>query len=122
MNLKETIKLAWDNRHQIADGLWNTYIANKPEIEKEAIRRKSICESNVCGWYDPSGKAETSAIPGKPTCSLCHCNIEIKIHAMHIDCALKEKLSQTPLWEAIMTEEQAKEIGDVAYKKQFEKK
>lgn len=89
MKLKETLKLAWENRHQIADGLWHKFIENTPEIDAEIARRKNTCEANTCGWYDPAGKPETSAIPGKPACSLCHCNIELKVHALQVPCALR---------------------------------
>jgi len=88
---REKLKLAWDNRAQIADGFWNVYIGCKPEIEAEALRRKTICESNVCGSYDKDGKPETSMIPGQPACSICHCNINAKAACTFCWCALLDK-------------------------------
>jgi hypothetical protein len=88
MNWKETLAAAWKNRTQIADGFYHTYLSHKPEIDAEAARRKVICESNVCGLYDPIGKPETSMIPGQPACSKCHCNIETKVHCTYCYCAL----------------------------------
>ena len=120
MTLKETLQLAWKNREQIADGFYNTFIQHRDDIDQEAARRKSICESNVCGYYDPTGKPETSAVPGKPACSICHCNIEMKIHCTFCWCALKD-IQKDPLWEALMTEEQNKEIAQKVYESQFKK-
>ena len=88
MNWKETLQAAWKNRTQIADGFYHTYLSHKPEIDAEAARRKAICESNVCGLYDPIGKPETSMIPGQPACSKCHCNIDAKTHCKYCYCAL----------------------------------
>lgn len=122
MTLKETLQLAWNNRKDIASAIYNKWVECSDELEQEAQRRKSICESNICGWYDQEGKPETSAIPGKPACSLCHCNISLKIYSMQVDCALKEKLNQTPLWEAVITEEQEKEIAQKKYEEQFKPK
>lgn len=119
MNLKDTLQLAWTNRAQIADSFYNTYINSKPEIEAEAQRRKSICESNVCGYYDAEGKPETSAIPGKPACTICHCNIDAKSMCTFCWCALKD-IAQEPLWDVIMTKEQSDVATGIEYAKQFE--
>ena len=88
MNWKETLQAAWKNRAQIADGFYHTYLSHKPEIDAEAARRKAICESNVCGLYDPTGKPETSMIPGQPACSKCHCCISLKVACQYCYCAL----------------------------------
>ncbi len=121
MNWRETLRAAWENRGQIADGFYHTYLVHKPEIDAEADRRKSICESNVCGRYDPIGKPETSMIPGKPACSSCHCNIEAKVHCTYCYCALRdEKLPE--LWSEMLTKEQDDLINAKAYKDQFKPK
>lgn len=114
MNLKDTLQLAWTNRAQIADSFYNTYINNKQEIAAEAQRRRAICESNVCGYYDAEGKPETSAIPGKPACSICHCNIDAKSMCTFCWCALKD-IAQEPLWDVIMTKDQADVISGEEY-------
>lgn len=121
MNLKETLELAWKNRAQIANGFYNTYLNHKPEIDAEADRRKAICESNVCGYYDKEGKLETSSIPGKPACSICHCNILLKVKCEFCFCALKD-IGKVPLWEEIMTKEQSDIINAKQYEEQFKKK
>ena len=119
MNIKETLQLAWNNRVQITDALYNKYIEIKPEIEAEALRRKAICESNTCGYYDKDGKPETSVVPGKPACSICHCNIDLKVNCRICWCALKD-IQQQPLWDAMMTKEQDDHIQGKEYMKQFE--
>lgn len=121
MKLIETLKLAWENKGEIAEGFYNTYLSLDKEMKEEAQRRKSICESNLCGHYDKEGKPETSAIPGQPACDICHCNINLMCHSMMKTCSLK-LINQTPLWEAVTTEEQEKHVGEIKYWKQFEKK
>lgn len=121
MNIKETLKLAWENRNQIAEAFYNKYIEVKPEIQAEAERRKRICESNLCGHYDPLGKPETSAIPGKPACDICHCNISIKTSCSYCWCALKD-IGQHPFWIEMMSEEQFKTLNEIEYQAQFKKR
>lgn len=121
MKLIETLKLAWENRNEIAEGFYNTYLSLDKEMEQEAQRRIQICESNTCGYYDKEGKPETSAIPGEPACSICHCNINLMCHSMMKTCSL-EKIGQTPLWEAVTTEEQEKHVGQKKWEEQFKKK
>ena len=119
MKLKEIFQLAWENREQIADGLWQKYIAHKPEIEAEALRRMHICETNgKCGFYDPLGKPETSGIPGKPACSQCFCNIDLKCHSPSSHCSLKD-IGQEPLWDEMMTPDQEKEVKQKEWEQQF---
>ncbi len=104
MKLREVFQLAWDNKEKIAEGLWHKYVEHKPEIEAEAQRRIYICTTNgKCGYYDPEGKPETSVIVGKPACSQCHCNIDLKCHTPSHHCSLldiqiqrlKELISET---------------------------
>lgn len=118
MDLKEVFKLAWENRQVIAEGLYNTYLSHDKAIKEEAARRKYICETNgVCGGYDPEGKPETSAVPGQPACRYCHCNIIFKSACMSCHCSLKDQ-GKEPLWDAIMTPEQEREIGQKIYENQ----
>lgn len=116
MHLKETMELAWKNRDQIANGLWNRVTGSK-EVHDEAARRKGICESNECGYYDPEGKPGTSAIPGKPACSICHCNIEVKTHCMYCWCALRDlqvrefrKIVKEGMWPGMFTQDHRDQI------------
>lgn len=125
MNLTETLKLAWESRTKIAEGLYNTYIDHKPEIEEEGKRRRALCESNICGLYDAEGKAETSAIPGRPTCAFCHCNIQLKTNCLSCYCSMGDKdkpgdmlQMDKALWLAITDNEIEKEIRKTEYNKQ----
>jgi hypothetical protein len=118
MTIKETLKLAWENRKQITDAFYNKYIEIKPEIQAEAARRKAICESNVCGHYDPLGKPETSVIKGEPACDICHCNIDNKVMCTICYCALKD-IEREPLWTEMFDEVIDKEIREIEYQNQF---
>lgn len=118
MDWKETLKLAWNNRAQIADGFWNTYVVHKPDIDAEAARRKAICESNICGYYDKDGKPETSSVPGQPTCSICHCNISLKVACTYCWCALKD-IDKELLWDIMMTKEQDDILKAREHQEQF---
>lgn len=120
MNWGEKLKLAWENKDQIADGFYHTYISHKPEIDAEATRRKTICESNICGYYDKDGKPENAMVVGKPSCSICKCNIDMKTHCTYCWCALRD-IGQSELWSEIMTKQQDDEINTIQYQKQFEK-
>lgn len=120
MKLKESIQKAWENRKQIVDGLYYLYLNNKSEFEQEFQNRKAICETNQCGYYDIEGKPENSVIPGKPSCKVCHCNIEVLTHCPECTCSLN-KIGLNPLWEAVMTEEQSKEIRQKEWEEQFKK-
>lgn len=120
MKLKETLKLAWENKGKIAEGFYNTYISLDKEMEQEAQRRMAICESNQCGYYDKEGKPETSVIPGEPACSLCHCNIKMLVHTMSSDCAIKKMDIGEGYWDAITTNEQEMEVGQQKWEKQFQ--
>lgn len=120
MTLKEKFQKAWENRSEIAGALYNTYISSDAEIKEESARRRSICESNVCGYYDTEGKPENSVIPGKPSCSICMCNIVVKSNCRNCWCALKD-INQSPLWEEMTTADQEKELNETIYYKQFEK-
>lgn len=129
MTLREKFELAWNNRNQIAEGLYNTYISHDVDIKVEALRRKSICEQNTCGYYDRTGKPETSAIPGKPACSKCYCNTELKVSCMSCYCpmgdlnALGDKLCMDKaLWTEIITLEMDKDINQRMWENQFKPK
>ncbi len=121
MKLLETLKLAWENKDAIAEGFYNTYLSMDKEMHEEAERRKAICESNICGHYDAEGKVETSAIPGKPACSICHCNTELMVHTMSKVCSLK-MIEQEPLWAAVTTNDMELHVGQKKWEQQFKKK
>lgn len=123
MTLKEKLKLFWENRGNIVEGFYNGYVSCSPEIKQEALRRLTICRSNICGWHNPDGENNDNmkaAFPGKESCGGCGCDLYAKCHAMHLQCYLGDS-GGTPLWEALMTKEQDDDINKIAYRKQFEK-
>jgi len=126
MNLIETLKKAWDNRESIAEGLYNTYLNHIPEIDEEAQRRKAICETNECGYYDKDGKPETSSLPGTPTCSKCTCNIDMKTHCMSCYCTLADTETglqmDKALWKPLMDNDMEKVIAQKNWENQFKPK
>ena len=118
MTLIEKLKVAWEHKGQIAEGLYNTYLNHLPEIKEESKRRLSICEKNSCGFWDASGTNPRLMVPGKPGCVLCGCNGEYKSNCMSCHCSLKD-IKEQPLWEELMTNEMEKEIGQKNYENQF---
>ena len=121
MTLKEKIQKVWENRVQIADGLYHTWISCTEEQEQEAQRRLEICKQDKCGYYDATGTHQSLVMKGKPGCTACGCTIDYKVHCFSCDCSLKQK-DLTPLWEAIITEEQDNKIREEAYQQQFKPK
>lgn len=121
MNWKEKIKLAWENKGDILEGFYNTYISHDPEIKAEAARRLSICEANTCGYWDSTGTSEKLVMKGEPGCTGCGCNGKMKTSAMNLQCYLGD-IGQTPLWEAVTTQEMEKAVGDIRYNNQFKQK
>lgn len=121
MTLKEKLWKAWSNRHEIAEGVWNTWVTCSPELEAEAQRRLRICEANTCGLWDSTGTSDKLLTKGKPGCTGCGCVGEYKVHCFHCNCTLKD-LGQTPLWEAIIDEDMNKEVRQKEWEQQFKNK
>lgn len=119
MNLREKFQKVWENRNQIAEGLYNAYISNSEEIKAEVNRRMEICKSNQCGYWDPEGKGDKIVLKGQPGCNACGCTAPAKQACMSCNCGL-EAIGQTPLWTALMTTEQEQEIQKAVYEKQQE--
>ncbi len=105
MKLTEILKKAWDNLPQIAEGFYNAYVSQNKEIREEVMRRKAICEINVCGHYDAEGAGDNVILPGKPACGLCGCNIPAKPACLSCTCSLAD-IFEEPLWGPVMTQEQ----------------
>lgn len=121
MNWIEKIQKAWENRDQIAEGFYNTYIGCTEDIQKETDRRLLICRSNECGMYDQFGRSDKAVMKGSESCGSCGCVLPLKAACQSCNCALLDE-GKTPLWTATMSHEQEKELGDIHYKKQFENK
>lgn len=128
MSLKEKLQKAWENREQIAEGFYNAYLSHDQEIKEEGARRYSICEANTCGLWDSTGTSGKVAIPGQSGCTLCGCNGRLKTSCMQCQCALGDTDPATgqpygiPLWLAVSTPDQEKEVNAIKYVRQFDKK
>ena len=118
MTLKEKIQKAWENKGHILEGFYNEYISMDPEIKAEAARRLSICEANSCGYWDATGTSEKLVVSGKPGCTACGCEGGMKTSCMQCHCSLKD-MGQEPLWDELITQDQAKKINEVTYQNQF---
>lgn len=128
MTFKEKLKAAWEHKKDIAEGFYNLYISNNQEIKEEAARRLAICKQNTCGLWDETGMSDRLVVKGKGGCMGCGCEGTLKVNCMQCYCTLGDdkpgdgKNMDKALWLAIITPEQATDINEIAYKKQFEKK
>lgn len=120
MELREKIQRVWKNRAQIGQGLFNMYLSMREDVKQEAARRLEICQSNKCGYWDPTGQSDKLVYKGEPGCMGCGCRGTIKANCMECNCYLKD-IGETPLWEAIMDSEQEKEYRQKEYEEQFKK-
>lgn len=118
MKLKDKLQKIWENKAQIAEGLYNEYVSHSQEIAEEKERRRGVCKG--CEYYDPQGKGEIVVVKGEPGCLLCGCNITFLTASMSSQCSAP-KIGLKPRWEALLTEEQSKEINAIEYKQQFKK-
>lgn len=107
----EKLKTAWRSKEKIAEGIYNVYLNHKGDIQKTIADRVAICESNVCGYYDAAGEGDNVALKGQPACGLCGCNKLLKAGCLSCTCALRD-IGKMPLWEAVLTPEQEKELDN----------
>jgi hypothetical protein len=90
--MKNTLKLIWENRKQIVEGITNTIIRDET-VEEIARLRFSICEE--C----PS-KGRKCAVKGTaPCCNECGCSLNFKTRSLSSSCPLDK-------WDAIATEDE----------------
>ena len=94
--MKNTLKIIWNNRKQILEGITNSVIRDET-VEEIAMLRFSICDE--C----PS-KGKKCAVKGTaPCCNECGCSLGFKTRSLSSSCPLGK-------WEAIATEEQEDEL------------
>jgi len=90
--MKNTLKLIWNNRKQIIEGITNSVIRDET-VEEVATLRYTIC--NEC----PS-KGKKCAVKGTaPCCNECGCSLGFKTRSLSSECPLGK-------WEAIATEDE----------------
>jgi hypothetical protein len=90
--MKNTLKLIWDNRKQIIEGITNSVIRNET-VEEIAALRFTICD-------DCPSKGTECAVKGTaPCCNECGCSLGFKTRSLSSSCPLDK-------WDAIATEEE----------------
>jgi hypothetical protein len=94
--MKNTLKLIWENRKQIVEGITNSVIRDET-VEEISRLRYDICDS--C----PS-KGRKCAVKGTaPCCNECGCSLTFKTRSLASECPLGK-------WQAISTEEEEQQL------------
>ena len=94
--MKNTLKLIWENRKQIVEGITNSVIRDET-VEEISRLRYDNCDS--C----PS-KGRKCAVKGTaPCCNECGCSLTFKTRSLASECPLGK-------WQAISTEEEEQQL------------
>ena len=97
--MKNTLKIIWENRKQILEGITNAVIRDET-VEEIATLRYSICE-------DCEFKGKKCTVKGTaPCCNECGCSLGFKTRSLSSSCP-KGK------WDAISTEEQEDKLEEL---------
>lgn len=99
---------AWKNRKKIIEGIKNFLFPNS-YIERIAEERMTICESNVCGFFDKDGTSDKVYVKGSAGCMACGCKLSWKCRSLSSSCGL-DGTGQVPLWTAVMNEKEEHEF------------
>ena len=90
--MKNTLKLIWQNRKQIIEGITNSVIRDET-VEEISRLRYSICD-------ECEHKGKKCAIKGTaPCCNECGCSLGLKTRSLSSECPLGK-------WDAIATEDE----------------
>lgn len=100
LNPENLIKI-WKSKGQILEGIVNKVFKSE-HVEEIAAERFAICESNLCGMFDPDGSSERAVVKGKPSCAGCGCALEFKTRCLSCHCHLQD-IGQHPLWAAVLS-------------------
>jgi hypothetical protein len=97
--MKNTLKLIWQNRKQILEGITNTVIRDET-VEEISRLRYSICD-------ECSNKGTDCAMPGTaPCCNECGCSLAFKTRSLASSCPLGK-------WEALTSVEEEDELDNL---------
>ena len=97
--MKNTLKLIWQNRKQILEGITNSIIRDET-IEEIARLRYSICDE--CEL-----KGKKCAVKGTaPCCNECGCSLTFKTRSLASECPLGK-------WDAIATVEEEDALDEL---------
>ena len=97
--MKNTLKLIWQNRKQILEGITNTVIRDEM-VEEIARLRYSICDE--C----PSKGTDCAVAGTAPCCNECGCSLTFKTRSLSSDCPLQK-------WDAITSVEEEDELDNL---------
>jgi hypothetical protein len=100
--MKNTLKLLWENRKQILEGITNSIIRDET-VEEIARLRFSICDE--CEYLDTEGK-ECAVKGTQPCCAECGCSLNFKTRSLASSCPFNK-------WEAIATVEEEDELDNL---------
>jgi len=96
--MKNTLKLIWENRKQIVEGITNSIIRDET-VEEISRLRYDICDSCL-------SKGRKCAVKGTaPCCNECGCSLAFKTRSLSSSCPLGK-------WDALVTEEQEEELDN----------
>tara|TARA_R110000824_G_scaffold60373_1_gene161438 strand:+ start:778 stop:1071 length:294 start_codon:yes stop_codon:yes gene_type:complete len=97
--MKNTLKLIWQNRKTILEGITNSVIRDET-IEEIAALRYSMC--NEC-----TSKGTDCAVKGTgPCCNECGCSLSLKTRSLASDCPLGK-------WKSIVTVEEEDKLENL---------
>jgi len=97
--MKNTLKLIWQNRKVILEGITNSVIRDET-IEEIAALRYSMC--NKC-----TSKGSNCAVKGTgPCCNECGCSLSLKTRSLASDCPLGK-------WKSIVTVEEEDKLENL---------
>ena len=100
--MKNTLKLIWQNRKQIVEGITNSIIRDET-VEEIARLRYSICDE--CEKIDIKGK-ECAMKGTQPCCAECGCSLNFKTRSLASSCPLGK-------WDAIATVEEEDALDEL---------
>ena len=90
--MKNTLKLIWNNRKEILEGITNSVIRDET-VEEIARLRYSICD-------ECEHKGRKCAVKGTaPCCNECGCSLLFKTRSLSSECPVGK-------WDAIATEDE----------------
>ena len=97
--MKNTLKLIWENRKQIIEGITNSVVRDET-VEEISKLRYAICDE--C----PS-KGKKCAVKGTaPCCNECGCSLTFKTRSLSSECPLGK-------WQAVATEEEETKLDEL---------
>jgi hypothetical protein len=97
--VKEKIKMIWNNKAQILEGVKN-YVFTQESIEIISKQRMNICL--MCEYLDVKGK-ECAVEGTQPCCADCGCSLKFKTRSLSSECPQNK-------WAALVTPEEEDDI------------